>query len=208
MTRQGDPIRRHPPRSLQERAEAALEVLKALSRANEEGWPVVVEGPNDESALRELGVTGEIVRLNRGSSVLITIEELAARHGQDQPAPPPTATPASSAGPSEPLPSTTSLMPTSPTTPTTPSTSPAPGSQRSQPPLPGFILLTDWDRTGGQLARRLREAGKACGLKADSEYRRRLVFYTGSQIRCVEDLPGFLKRGLTEVRTTEMAVPG
>ena len=149
--------RRHPPRSLQERAEAAQDVLEALARANDGGWPIVVEGPSDEVALRELGLTGEIVRLNMGVSVLATVEEMAERHRSS------------------------------------PSNSSPPGS-----PLPGFILLTDWDRTGGQLARRLREAGKACGLKADSEYRRRLAFFTGSQIRCVEDLPGFLKRGLSD----------
>ncbi len=166
-------MRRHPPNSLRERADAAMEVIEALAVANEKGWPLVVEGPNDEIALRKLGITGEIVRLNLGSSVLGAIEQMVARHRQEQPAP----------TVADPSPKGSAPMPEpSPTLPAT--------------PLPGFILLTDWDRTGGQLARRLREAGKACGLKADSEYRRRLAFFTGSQIRCVEDLPGFLARGL------------
>lgn len=151
MARPG-PRNRYHSASLRERAEGAVEVVEAMAQANAAGWPVVVEGASDEVALRELGLTGPIVRLNLGVSVLATVEELVADHTDHR------------AG--------------------------------GGPPLAGFILLTDWDRTGGQLARRLREAGKACGLRADSEYRRRLAFLTGSQIRCVEDLPGFLARAL------------
>lgn len=207
MTRQVDPIRRHPIRSLQERAEAAQEVMQALKQANDLGWPIVVEGPSDEIALRELGLAGEILRLNQGISVLAAIEELVARHRvkaenvaeSENIAKAENVAKTVTTAKAEAVAGTGNWAETSNPTSSISTSTPRPASSHAptaNPSLKGFILLTDWDRKGGQLARRLREAGKACGLKADSEFRRRLAFYTGSQIRCVEDLPGFFKRGL------------
>jgi len=165
-----------------------MKVVEAMTLANDQGCPIVVEGPSDEVALRELGLTGEIVRLNLGGSVLAAIEDLAARHKENTRAESETQV----QNKIEVLTDSSFTSTDSSTTAPTVSSNDA----QTNSVLKGFILLTDWDRKGGQLARRLREAGKACGLKADSEYRRRLAFFTGSQIRCVEDLPGFLKRGL------------
>ncbi|MEE9224318.1 MAG: toprim domain-containing protein [Thermoplasmata archaeon] len=41
---------------------------------------VIVEGRKDERALRELGVKGEIVRLNKGESIFGTCERLSRDH--------------------------------------------------------------------------------------------------------------------------------
>ncbi|MBI2077483.1 MAG: topoisomerase [Euryarchaeota archaeon] len=52
------------------------------------------------------------------------------------------------------------------------------------------ILLLDWDRTGGNLARRLQEQLHA-QVELDLSYRKELA--TVSQVRCVEDLPAALR---------------
>jgi 5S rRNA maturation endonuclease (ribonuclease M5) len=53
------------------------------------------------------------------------------------------------------------------------------------------IVLTDWDRTGGTLARRLREnlSGR---LRADFDVRRRLARL--AHVKCVEDVPAFRRQ--------------
>jgi dTMP kinase len=63
------------------------ETLERLLRLFEElydisqGVPVIVEGRYDRMALEDLGVTGQIVVLNDGQSVLGTCEELSEDHG-------------------------------------------------------------------------------------------------------------------------------
>ena len=44
--------------------------------------PIIVEGKNDEAALREIGVRGEIIRLNIGHSILNFCEEIAKRYDE------------------------------------------------------------------------------------------------------------------------------
>jgi 5S rRNA maturation endonuclease (ribonuclease M5) len=44
--------------------------------------PIIVEGKNDEAALRELRVNGKIIRLNTGSSILNFCEEIAKIHNE------------------------------------------------------------------------------------------------------------------------------
>jgi 5S rRNA maturation endonuclease (ribonuclease M5) len=51
-----------------------------------------------------------------------------------------------------------------------------------------LILLTDWDRTGGSLARRLSNHLKG-RVKIDLDLRRRLARLV--QVPCVEDVPAF-----------------
>lgn len=53
------------------------------------------------------------------------------------------------------------------------------------------ILLSDWDRTGGRLARRLMEVFAACGVRADPEPRARLA-RIAREIRHVESLDTYL----------------
>lgn len=42
-----------------------------------ETTPIIVEGKNDEAALREIGAKGEIIRLNIGQSILNFCEDIA-----------------------------------------------------------------------------------------------------------------------------------
>lgn len=51
------------------------------------------------------------------------------------------------------------------------------------------ILLTDWDRTGGRLFRRLHD-GLQARIPVDGEHRRRIA--RASRVRCVEDVPADL----------------
>lgn len=50
------------------------------------------------------------------------------------------------------------------------------------------ILLTDWDRTGGRLAQRLREACGANSVKLDEAHRKALAFAVGGHVKTVESL--------------------
>jgi len=51
-----------------ERAERLREVFEILGDLND-SVPVIVEGKKDESALRELGLNGEIIKLHAGKSL-------------------------------------------------------------------------------------------------------------------------------------------
>ncbi len=59
-----------------ERLEGLLEELRAASLQA----PVLVEGERDAAALRELGVEGRVLCLNRGQSIVRRCEELAQSH--------------------------------------------------------------------------------------------------------------------------------
>ncbi|MCU0861085.1 MAG: Toprim subdomain protein [Methanomassiliicoccales archaeon] len=58
----------------------------------------------------------------------------------------------------------------------------------------GAIILTDWDRKGGQLARLLREALKANAVPYDDQIRMRLVTLVKTEIKDIESLPAFFTR--------------
>lgn len=64
------------PEELLESLTAALEDLAEANRTA----PILVEGESDVRALRALGVRGEVLALNRGTSVFSTCEDVAARH--------------------------------------------------------------------------------------------------------------------------------
>ena len=57
--------------------EELIEVIDLLSEKNEAG-PVIVEGRNDISGLRSLGLKGEIHSLNQGKSLFQRVEEISA----------------------------------------------------------------------------------------------------------------------------------
>jgi len=61
------------------------------------------------------------------------------------------------------------------------------------------IILTDWDRKGGQLNRMLREALKANEVPYDDQTRRRLARLVGGEIKDVESLPWYFSRLVSEV---------
>jgi len=63
----------------EERYEAIVAVVDELAEASTRA-PVIVEGAQDVRALRALGVMGEVVPLNRGTTVFVACERLAAEH--------------------------------------------------------------------------------------------------------------------------------
>lgn len=56
------------------------------------------------------------------------------------------------------------------------------------------VVLTDWDRKGGKLARMLKEALEANGAKADTDLRARLVLLVKKDIKDIEGLPSYIER--------------
>ncbi len=65
------------------------------------------------------------------------------------------------------------------------------------------VILTDWDREGGQLARRLKEFLEAERVPLDLEYRRRLAKVLRGELAHVEGLYGWARR-LAERRGTSL----
>ena len=62
------------------------------------------------------------------------------------------------------------------------------------------IILTDWDRTGGRLARTLFDGLQANGVEADLEYRSRLVRICKKEAKDVEGVHRYYNRLLEKVR--------
>ena len=62
------------------------------------------------------------------------------------------------------------------------------------------VILTDWDRKGGQLAHLLRSSLNANGIRFDDHIRLRLVILAKKDIKDIESLPAFYSRlvGLSE----------
>ncbi len=56
------------------------------------------------------------------------------------------------------------------------------------------VILTDWDRKGGQLARMLRSSLNANGIRFDDNIRLRLVILVKKDIKDIESLPAFYSR--------------
>ena len=61
-----------------ERAERLREVIGALYEINKKN-PVIVEGKKDASALRKLGLAGEIITLHRGENLYDFCTDIAKR---------------------------------------------------------------------------------------------------------------------------------
>jgi 5S rRNA maturation endonuclease (ribonuclease M5) len=58
----------------------------------------------------------------------------------------------------------------------------------------GVIVLTDWDRKGGRIARKLKDALEANGARAVEDYRARLAILAKKDIKDVESLPTYIER--------------
>ena len=65
----------------QELSKKLDELFEELRSANKT-IPIIVEGKNDEVALRKLGIRGKIFRLNTGSSILNFCEQIAESHNE------------------------------------------------------------------------------------------------------------------------------
>jgi dTMP kinase len=63
------------------------------------------------------------------------------------------------------------------------------------------IILTDWDRKGGQLAELLRNALKANGVRYDDKLRARLSTLSKKEIKDIESLPSFITYLLAHMGT-------
>jgi 5S rRNA maturation endonuclease (ribonuclease M5) len=61
------------------------------------------------------------------------------------------------------------------------------------------IILTDWDRKGGQLCLLLKNAFKANGVEFEATTRSRLVRIVSGDIKDVESLPSFFSRLVSQV---------
>jgi len=124
--------------SAEERLEQLEKVLEELEHLSAES-PVIVEGVRDVAALKRLGITKNVVPLNKGKSVFSFCEDL---------------------------------------------------SRRSK----SAIILTDWDRRGGQLARMLREGLEANGVKVNDKMRTQIVILSKKEIKDMESMPTFIER--------------
>ncbi|HJM81246.1 MAG TPA: toprim domain-containing protein [Candidatus Poseidoniia archaeon] len=56
-----------------------------------------------------------------------------------------------------------------------------------------FVIMTDWDRTGSRLAKRLKEYGESSDLVPDLRVRRDLSLLCSKDITCIEELPTMIK---------------
>ncbi len=56
------------------------------------------------------------------------------------------------------------------------------------------IVLTDWDRTGGRLAHRIKKACMANAITCNEEHRLELIKHLKKEIKDVESLPIFIER--------------
>ena len=59
-----------------------FEELFAKLRLANQAMPVLVEGARDEAALRQFGLTGTVLLLNRGDSLVTLCDRLARSHRQ------------------------------------------------------------------------------------------------------------------------------
>lgn len=125
------------PSSNLQRLERIQELLDELRRENHE-VPILVEGDKDETALRNLGLEGEILRVHNGMTIFQLCEVIGREHDT-------------------------------------------------------VVILTDWDRTGGQLTRLLREGLAANGVTVRTAYRRELARATRKEVSDVESLDTYLR---------------
>jgi dTMP kinase len=66
------------------------------------------------------------------------------------------------------------------------------------------IILTDWDRRGGQLAQLLRDGLKANGVRFDDELRMKLAVLLKKDIKDIESLPAFFTRMVSLAQSPEV----
>ena len=68
------------------------------------------------------------------------------------------------------------------------------------------IILTDWDRRGGTLCRRLQEGFEANGVRPDLDFRRNLAVMCRKDVKDVQSLPSYIRT--LKDRTKEMRNQG
>ena len=122
----------------EERLEQLEKVFEDLEDVSAD-VPVIVEGLRDVKALKRLGITKNVIALNRGVSVFTFSEEISKRHRK-------------------------------------------------------AVVLTDWDRRGGQLARMLKEALMANDVEVIDRIRIQVVILSKKEVKDIESMPTFIER--------------
>ncbi len=115
-------------------------IVEELSSCVEQGMPILIEGKKDEEALKELGITGNIIKVSGSGLKLFEIAEIAAK--------------------------TSSKV----------------------------IILTDFDRKGDILAKKLSEDIQSLGSHPDLNIRRNIIKITRRYIKDIESLPKHMKQ--------------
>jgi 5S rRNA maturation endonuclease (ribonuclease M5) len=124
--------------TIEERLEQLEKVLQELEYLSEE-MPIIVEGVRDRNALRRLGITKNVITLNKGVSIFSFCEDISRN------------------------------------------------SKKA-------VVLTDWDRRGGQLARMLKDGLEANGVKVNDSVRMHIVILSKKEVKDIESLPTFMDR--------------
>ncbi|MGC8816996.1 MAG: toprim domain-containing protein [Candidatus Hadarchaeum sp.] len=122
----------------EETLEQINELLIELNKLASDGVPIVVEGREDEKALKTLGVSGRFCRISSGNSLLNFVERLS-------------------------------------------------GSRE-------IVILTDFDRTGEELAKFINKHAKRLGIEPITEFRERLKPLVRRNVKDVEGLAKFLQK--------------
>ncbi len=61
------------------------------------------------------------------------------------------------------------------------------------------IVMTDWDKTGGRLAYKIKKACEANEITCHMEYRKEIIKYVKKEVKDVEGLPKFIQRARLKV---------
>ena len=115
-------------------------IVEELSSCVEQGMPILIEGKKDEEALKELGITGNIIKVSGSGLKLFEIAEIAAN--------------------------TSSKV----------------------------IILTDFDKKGDILAKKLSEDIQSLGSHPDLNIRKNIIKITRRYIKDIESLPKHMKQ--------------
>ena len=115
-------------------------IVEELSSCVEQGMPILIEGKKDEEALRELGITGNIIKVSGSGLKLFEVAEIAAK--------------------------TSSKV----------------------------IILTDFDKKGDILAKKLSEDIQSLGSHPDLNIRKNIIKITRRYIKDIESLPKHMKQ--------------
>ena len=115
-------------------------IVEELSSCVEQGMPILIEGKKDEEALKELGITGNIIKVSGSGLKLFEIAEIAAK--------------------------TSSKV----------------------------IILTDFDKKGNILAKKLSEDIQSLGSHPDLNIRKNIIKITRRYIKDIESLPKHMKQ--------------
>lgn len=120
-------------------------IVEELSFRVGQGTPILIEGMKDEEALRELGISGNIIKVSGSGLKLFEIAEMAVESSSE------------------------------------------------------VIILTDFDKKGNILAKKLSKDIQSLGSHPDLNIRKSIMKITGKYIKDIESLPKHLKQRELEI---------